>query len=124
DYSRIAPILREYCAPCHRPGQSGPFSLLTYQDAKKHAKQIALVTARRYMPPWLPEAGYGDSSGELRLTDAQIRLIGDWVRAGSPAGAVPDAPAPATAISGWQLGTPDLVVEAARPFSLPPDGPD
>ena len=54
-------------------------------------KEIAEVTARRYMPPWLPEAGYGDFSGELRLTDAQIRLIGDWVRAGSPAGAVPDA---------------------------------
>ena len=30
--------------PCHRPGESGPFSLLTYQDAKRHARQIAAVT--------------------------------------------------------------------------------
>src|SRR5437016_939065 len=80
-YKQIAPILLDYCAPCHRPGQAGPFSLLTYGDAKKHALQIAEVTGRRYMPPWLPEAGYGEFSGELRLSDAQIRLIAAWVRA-------------------------------------------
>ena len=37
--------------------------------------QIASVTGRRYMPPWLPEKGYGDFKDERRLTDAQIRLI-------------------------------------------------
>ena len=73
-YKQIAPILLDYCAPCHRPGQAGPFSLLTYGDAKKHAHEIATVTGRRYMPPWLPEAGYGEFSGELRLSDAQLRL--------------------------------------------------
>ncbi len=31
----IAPILWKNCAECHRPGQVGPFSLLTYQDAAK-----------------------------------------------------------------------------------------
>ena len=56
-HKHIAPILLEYCAPCHRPGQSGPFPLLTYDDASKRASQIAAVTRRRYMPPWLPEAG-------------------------------------------------------------------
>lgn len=29
-YRQIAPILFEYCAPCHRPGEAGPFPLLTY----------------------------------------------------------------------------------------------
>jgi hypothetical protein len=28
----IAPIGFEHCAPCHRPGQAGPFSLLSYAD--------------------------------------------------------------------------------------------
>ena len=85
-YKQIAPILLEHCAPCHRPGESGPFSLLTYADAKRHARDIASVTVRRYMPPWLPEASPGEFSGDLRLSDAQIRSIAGWVRAGAPAG--------------------------------------
>jgi hypothetical protein len=33
----IAPILWKNCAGCHRPGEIGPFSLLTYRDAAKRA---------------------------------------------------------------------------------------
>src|ERR1041385_6198667 len=50
----IAPIVFQNCSRCHRPGESGPFPLLTYEDVKKHAKQIEVVTRTRYMPPWLP----------------------------------------------------------------------
>src|SRR5580765_5568520 len=80
-YREIAPILLQNCAPCHRPGQSGPFPLLTYDDARRRAGQIAAVTRRRYMPPWLPEPGYGSFLEERRLSDAQIRSIEDWARA-------------------------------------------
>jgi tetratricopeptide (TPR) repeat protein len=97
---------------------------LTYADAKRHARDIASVTARRYMPPWLPEAGYGEFSGELRLSDAQIRSIADWVRSGVPAGLAADAPPIPTFAPGWQLGTPDLIVQAPKPFALPLEGPD
>src|SRR4051812_47834661 len=37
----VAPIIFKNCSSCHRPEQSGPFSLLNYGDVKKHAKQIA-----------------------------------------------------------------------------------
>ena len=40
----IAHIIYQNCSPCHRPGQSGPFSLLSYADAVKKAKQIKFVT--------------------------------------------------------------------------------
>ncbi|HEY6384938.1 MAG TPA: hypothetical protein VIX91_04570 [Candidatus Acidoferrum sp.] len=53
----IAPIVFRNCAQCHHPGEAGPFPLLTYADAKTHGRQIALVTSRRIMPPWLPEQG-------------------------------------------------------------------
>src|SRR5262245_7249722 len=33
----IAPILFRNCAGCHRPGESAPFSLLTYQQVKARA---------------------------------------------------------------------------------------
>src|SRR6476646_24965 len=56
----IAPIVWAQCASCHRPGEIGPFSLLTYDDVRRRATQIAAVTSRRIMPPWKPEAGKGE----------------------------------------------------------------
>jgi mono/diheme cytochrome c family protein len=80
----IAPILFEYCAPCHRPGEAGPFPLLSYNDARKRAAQIVEVTRRRYMPPWLPAAGYGDFAGARRLSDEQLSLLARWAQSGMP----------------------------------------
>ena len=81
-HKHIAPILLAQCAPCHRPGEAGPFPLLTYDDARKHAGQIAAVTRKRYMPPWLPAPGAGNFAEERRLTEAQIATIEQWVHAG------------------------------------------
>lgn len=120
----IAPIVYKYCAPCHRPGESGPFSLLTYTDVKKHARQIADLTRRRLMPPWLPEPGYGDFADTLRLTDAQIKTIGDWAAAGAPEGPADQIPAPPHLTEGWQLGPPDLILEAPEAHTVPASGPD
>jgi len=120
----IAPILFAQCAPCHRPGEAGPFSLLTYQDARRRASLIAAVTAKRYMPPWLPEPGYGDFAGEHRLTGAQIETIQQWARAGAPEGPAAGSPPPPVFTPGWQLGPPDLIVTAGKPFAIPADGPD
>jgi hypothetical protein len=118
----IAPIVYENCSSCHRPGGAGPFPLLTYEDVKKHARQIADVTQRRYMPPWLPQPGYGDFADQRRLTDAQIRLIADWVRALTPEGPGSELPSPPDFTPGWQLGQPDLILEAPRPLPIPASG--
>lgn len=123
-YRQIAPIVYRNCAPCHRPGESGPFSLLTYEDVKRHASQIAAVTKRRYMPPWLPEPGYGDFVEERRLSDAQIQLIQEWVKQGAPVGPIADAPAAPRFPSEWQLGTPDLVLHVTQPYQLSAGGPE
>jgi hypothetical protein len=88
----IAPILDDDCLSCHRPGGSGPFSLTAYGDVKRRARQIAEVTASRYMPPWLPEPGYGKFLGEHMLTEPQIRTIQRWAEAGSPEGAASHPP--------------------------------
>src|SRR5579863_5276244 len=64
-YTRdIAPILFQRCADCHRPDEAAPFSLLNYEQTKKHARQIAEATAHGYMPPWPPEHGYGEFADE------------------------------------------------------------
>jgi tetratricopeptide (TPR) repeat protein/mono/diheme cytochrome c family protein len=123
-YKHIAPIVYQSCATCHRPGAPGPFSLLTYNDVRKRGPQIVSVTRRRYMPPWLPQAGCGEFQGQRSLTDDQIRTIEEWVRQGAPAGSPGDAPPLPKFVPGWQLGKPDLVIKAAVPYHLPAEGPD
>jgi hypothetical protein len=75
----IAPIFYKECATCHRPGQAGPFDLITYTDAKKRAGQIGEVTQSRFMPPWLPEHGIQPLADERRLNAEQVGLIQQWV---------------------------------------------
>jgi tetratricopeptide (TPR) repeat protein len=121
-FNDIAPILYHRCAACHHPGGSGPFSLLAYRDARKRAAQIAAVTKSRFMPPWLPEPGYGHFADEQRLTGQQIRLIQEWSAQGAPEGKSGDLP-PKPGFSGaWELGKPDLVLELPRPYILPAAG--
>ncbi len=120
----VAPILFQNCSPCHQPGQSGPFSLLSYSDAKRHASEIVKVTRSRYMPPWLPQPGYGHFQEERRLTAAQIRTIAAWVAAGEPEGSEDHLPSPPHIQAGWQLGQPDLIVTAQSPFAVPAAGSD
>src|ERR1700744_2443787 len=68
----IAPIIFKNCTPCHRPGESGPFNLLSYADAVKKAKLIKFVTQTRYMPPWPADPAYSHFIGENVLTPAEI----------------------------------------------------
>lgn len=120
----IAPIVYKNCAPCHRPGEPGPFSLLSYSDVKKHARQIVAVTQSHYMPPWPPEAGHGEFLDERRLTETQIHTITEWVKADAPEGPAAEMPPLPHFTTGWQLGTPDLILKASRPLAVPAGGPD
>jgi tetratricopeptide (TPR) repeat protein len=120
----VAPILYSSCARCHRSGEAGPFSLLTYADAKSHARQIAEVTKRRFMPPWLPEPGELKFVDELRLSDSEIARIQAWVEQGTVEGNPSDLPAMPKFVEGWQLGKPDVVVKATKPYTLPAGGSD
>src|SRR5215831_18341278 len=120
----IAPLLCKNCVECHRAGQVAPFSLLTYEDAKKRAALIAAVTQKRYMPPWKAEPGHGHFQDERRLTDAEIARIADWVRSGAPEGDSQEKPKPPEFASGWLAGKPDAVLGAEKPFHVPADGRD
>jgi tetratricopeptide repeat protein len=120
----IAPVILHNCAPCHRPGQSAPFTLLSYEEVRKKSALIAEVIEKRYMPPWLPEHGYGDFTGERRLTEDQIGVIKQWVAEGTAEGRTTDLPPAPKWPEGWELGEPDLVVALPSAYTLPPDGKD
>jgi Tfp pilus assembly protein PilF len=120
----VAPIMFRSCATCHRPGEAAPFSLLSYSDAKKHARQIVEVTRSRAMPPWLPEPQPLKFADDLRLPDTDIGLIARWVEQGAIEGDAHDLPAPPKFVEGWRLGKPDLILTANKPLMLPPQGTD
>jgi Tetratricopeptide repeat len=120
----IAPIIFDHCAGCHHPGQAAPFSLLSYAEVRNRAKMIAQVTQRHYMPPWLPEKGYGVFVGERRLTDDQIDLIQRWVVQGSIEGEAADLPAAPKFDEGWWLGQPDFIISLPQAYDLAAEGKD
>src|SRR6266508_1940394 len=106
----IAPIIWTRCAPCHRPGEVGPFSLLTYDDVRRRATLIGAVTAKGLMPPWKPEKGMAAFQDERRLQPGELEKIQQWIAGGAPQGDARDLAPPPAWESGWRLGTPDLVV--------------
>jgi hypothetical protein len=118
----VAPILYRHCAVCHHEGEVAPFPLLSFQDAAKRARQIADVTASRYMPPWKPAGGHFQY--ERRLTPAEIATLARWAQAGAPEGGAQKAPPIPQFPSEWQLGQPDLIVKLPAPFAIAADGPD
>ncbi|HTM40626.1 MAG TPA: tetratricopeptide repeat protein [Terriglobales bacterium] len=120
----VASILYGNCVQCHQPGGSGPMSLVTYEEAKRYAHQIALVTQKRIMPPWLPDPSAVTFADQLRLSDRQIALLARWSEQGAPAGNLAQAPPPPKLAGGWQGGKPDLILQAPPGYVVPAQGMD
>ena len=122
--SHIAPIIFKNCSPCHRPGQSGPFHLLSFQDAVKKAKLIKFVTQTGYMPPWPADAGYTHFIGERVLSTVEKELIKEWVNNGCIRGdSLTEMKAPSFNNLSF-FGKPDLVVRAGEVVRIKGNGAD
>ena len=120
----IAPIVFHNCAPCHRPAGPAPFDLLSYENVRARAEQIAFVTETRYMPPWKPKRGYGSFAGERGLSAEQIATVRRWVDHGKQEGRPADLPPLPHWESEWELGQPDLIASMTAAYTLRADGPD
>lgn len=120
----IASIVYSHCASCHRPGQSGPFSLLGYKDVSARAETIQAVLRDNYMPPWKAIHTGIDFANDRRLSKLEKEQLNAWIEAGCPEGDASKTPPPPDFPDGWSLGKPDIVVEMDRAFAIPADGPD
>lgn len=123
----VGPLVYNNCSSCHHAGGSGPFTLMSFADAKRWGPQMVDVVASHYMPPWLPEPTGGPVpvhfEGERRLRPAQIEMLAAWVKAGMPEGTGPEPAAPHFA-QGWAMGEPDLVLEMPKAVTEPASGSD
>ncbi len=121
-YKDIAPLVEAKCASCHKPGDSGPFSLLTYEDVAKRATFIKEVTQNRYMPPWKPDNHYVSFSNERSLSEKEIQTISKWVEAKMPKGNATAATVKkTTAPSTRYPRKPDMVLSTADTFHVTGD---
>jgi peroxiredoxin/mono/diheme cytochrome c family protein len=122
-YARqVSRVLQKRCQECHRPGEVGPFSLLTYANARAWADTMAEVVREERMPPWHPDPRYGRFSNDRRLSREEADTLLAWVKAGCPKGDEKDLPPPLTFPEGWKVGKPDAVFRMAEEFKVPATG--
>src|SRR5271163_2986196 len=88
----VLPILQKRCQDCHRPGESAPMSLLSYQDARPWAKSIRQAVLSKKMPPWFADSHYGKFANDRSLSQSEIDTIVAWVDNGATEGNAQDAP--------------------------------
>ncbi len=117
----IAPILFKNCTGCHRPGEIGPMSLLTYEDVRPRAKDIRDKIDEGAMPPWHADAPHGTFLNERGLTTQEKSTIFRWVANGAPRGDAKDMPPAPDYPKGWSIGTPDVVFEMPEEYHVPAD---
>lgn len=120
----IAPIIYKNCTNCHRPGEAGPFNLLTYKDAFLAANKIKFVTETRYMPPWPADPDYTHFIGERTLSNEEISLIKKWVQQGKLQGDSTKVPPVPQFFTGSFFGKPDLVIPMREAVFLKGNGDD
>jgi hypothetical protein len=120
----IAPVIFKNCTPCHRPGEAGPFNLLSYEDAVKNANKIKFVTTTRFMPPWPADPNYVHFAGERVLSDDEIELIRKWVDTKTPRGDSVKEPKAPDFYEGSFFGKPDIVIKPLKAVEIKGNGRD
>jgi peroxiredoxin/mono/diheme cytochrome c family protein len=120
---QIAPIFQAHCQECHRPGEIGPMSFLSYPEVQGWEAMIAEVVAEGRMPPWHASPEHGEFVNDIRLSSAERELIAEWVRQGAPEGDPAEAPPPQAFPQGWTIPNPDQIVYMSdKPFVVPAEG--
>ncbi|HEU5117517.1 MAG TPA: redoxin domain-containing protein, partial [Isosphaeraceae bacterium] len=119
---QVAPIIQKRCQSCHRPGQVAPFSLRTYDDARRWAVSIREVVEDRRMPPWHADPRFGHFSNDRHLSPQERATLIAWADQGAPQGDPSKEPAPKAWPDGWTIGTPDVVFTMPEPYTVKADG--
>src|SRR5262245_4360367 len=110
-YARqVARILQKSCQECHRPGQIGPFSLLTYAQAKGWAEMIKENVESGRMPPWHADPKHGKFANDRRLSKQDRETLLAWIEQGCPKGDDRDLPPKKDWVEGWWINKPDAII--------------
>ncbi len=122
--NQISRLFQKRCVECHREGDIAPFSLTNYEEVAGWGETIAEVIEDNRMPPWHADPKFGHFKNERRLSDAEKKLVYQWVADGCPEGDSQKLPAPRTFLTGWQLPKePDQIITMRdKPYDVPAEG--
>ena len=118
----VAPVLYKNCTNCHRAGEIGPMSLISYKDARPWAKSIAVRVSNGTMPPWHADPSHGTFLNDRSLSPADKDLLVAWANGGAPEGNPADLPMAPKYVDGWQMGKPDAVFTMQEDYPVPAAG--
>src|SRR5262252_720128 len=122
-YSRdVAPILYKNCTGCHRPGEIGPMSLLSYDSVRPWTRSIAARVTAGTMPPWHADPSTGEFLNDRRLDPKDKATLLQWIANGAPEGDPKDLPPAPKYADGWTIGQPDAVVKMGEDYPIPATG--
>lgn len=121
-HARLSRILQANCQSCHRPGENGPFPLLTYKDAVSHAAMMDLTVSTNRMPPWSANPKYGHWANDRTLNPQDKDALLRWIQGDQLEGDPKDAPLPIAWTNGWKMGPPDAVIQVPAPLQVSATG--
>jgi len=123
----VLPFLHDQCQRCHSPGQAGPFTLTSYDDAVDWMEQAIEEIEAQRMPPAQVESDFV-LLGNKPPTAEQLAMLREWVKTDMPAGDPAKTPKlpPLPDYGAFQedLGPPDIVLEQQSPTQLGAHGED
>ena len=117
----VLPILQKDCQTCHRPGEAGPMSFMTYESTRPWAKAIKQAVVTKKMPPWFAEPGFNDYRNDPTLSPHEIAILSAWADNGAPEGEAKDKPRAIQFTSGWRID-PDVVISIPEAHPVPAKG--
>jgi hypothetical protein len=119
----VSRIVQNHCQECHRPGQVGPFALLTYDDALAWSAMIREVVQEGRMPPWHADPRHGKFANDRSLPKDARQMFLAWIDDGCPKGDDRDLPPPREFPEGWTIGKPDVIFTMPEEFTVPAETP-
>ena len=121
-HNRISRLVQENCQSCHRVDGNAPMPLDTYRQVADRRATIEFMTKSGRMPPWYAHRKVGTWANDRSLSERDLADLLAWSRNGAPLGNPKDAPSPKKWVKGWNIGTPDAVVQIPDTFHVPAQG--
>lgn len=116
--NQVVRIVQKNCQICHRPGEAAPFSLMTYESAKKWGETVREAVTEKRMPPWLADPKHGKFANNRALKQEEIDTLVAWIDGGMAKGEERDLPEPVKFVEGWQIGKPDVVLTMPQEYAV------
>jgi peroxiredoxin/mono/diheme cytochrome c family protein len=119
----VSRLIQKHCQVCHRPGEAGPFPLMTYSDAAAWAEAIREAVNEKRMPPWNADPAHGTFANDRRLPVADRAAFLAWIDQGCPEGNAADLPPARQYVTGWGIGRPDEIITMNKEVEVPARAP-